>query len=173
MMLMLAQSSLPGWLQPNGAQMFVFLGCVAVSLVIYLLWLSVKEKHDARYAPKPSYEERIEELRASLKGLAPSEAVSKLIEGLAAAATKTELTALASATTTLIEKEIAAHRTDMERQLKDQRAYVHEEIHALRNQFNAFTLSAETYREGVHGRLNAITEVLFELRGRMAHLTPD
>lgn len=62
-------------------------------------------------------------------------------------------------------RELQKLETDLQAQLKEQRAYLHDEIHKLRGDFQNFCLTSENQREGIHGRINVICEVLYELRG--------
>ena len=56
---------------------------------------------------------------------------------------------------------------DLRNELKETRQYFADEMHKLRTDFQGFLLSGEAQREGIHGRINVVCEVLYELRGIM------
>jgi hypothetical protein len=56
---------------------------------------------------------------------------------------------------------------DVQAQFKEQRAYLHDEIHKLRDDFQHFSTSSEVQREGIHGRINVVCEVLYYIKGKL------
>lgn len=64
-------------------------------------------------------------------------------------------------------EELRQHKEDVQNQMKDLRSYVHEEVHKLRDDLQRYWTSSDLARSGIHDRLNAYVEVLYELRGTL------
>src|SRR5229473_414134 len=62
-------------------------------------------------------------------------------------------------------QELKEHKEDVVNQMKDLRAYVHEQVHQLSNEMQAHWVAADNAREGVHDRINALVKVTYEMRG--------
>lgn len=117
-----------------------------------------------------SQQKTLEELRQSLSGLAPNEKITELVSKLGQFATQDQIRKIELALPELIKREeltscIEKIEREHDQQLKELRAYVHQEVHNLRNDIGGMRLDSTEAREGMHNRMHVFSEVLFEMRG--------
>lgn len=62
---------------------------------------------------------------------------------------------------------VAKLEADLQAQMKEMRSYVHEMMHAIRNDISAIAAASDNARDGIHDRLNVIVEVLYRMRGQL------
>jgi hypothetical protein len=128
---------------------------------------------------KPPIDDDLNELREELKELAPAEQVNKLIDHLATAATKDDVQRIRDELKGYVDQDqmdrrmaevkeqIARSEKDLTQQIKDLRGYLHDDVHEFRKSAQATWANAELQREGLHSRINVMSEVLSEIRGWM------
>lgn len=62
-------------------------------------------------------------------------------------------------------QQMSAMKDELTARIVKHEDYVHDCFHEMRKDFQTFSSASEVQREGVHGRLNVIFEVLYDLRG--------
>lgn len=61
----------------------------------------------------------------------------------------------------------AQTKVDLENQIKDVRAYCHDEVHSVKGELEGMSSRAEAGREGIQNRINALMELTHHMRGQM------
>lgn len=144
----------------------------ALVLTVLTLWRNYTKRNPPIDDEFRSQQKILDDLRHSLSGLAPNEKVDKLVEKLGNFATREDVIAIEKLLPELIKREelercLDKIVRDSDAQMKEMRAYVHDEVHKLRNDLQNMDATSQLYRAGVHSRLGSITEVLYEMRGQM------
>jgi hypothetical protein len=116
----------------------------------------------------------LENLKEELKDMAPAEKVDALIEKLAHFVERSDFND-AREEIRAIELLLPTFITRKELDLRIDRfeEYQHKATHALREEIQGNRAVAEAQREGLHNRMNVLTEVLYELRGIMRRKAPE
>jgi hypothetical protein len=167
-------------LTPEGGT-FVLIGLGVLGVLAWIAHNVLGAMASGRllWGRKPPLDETMEKLRKELDGLAPSAQVDKLIEQLASFPTRVEVDLIRAQLSGCprreeleqlridIHDQLTGFKTDSHNQLTEMRAYVHNGVHDIREDLNLIRLQSTEERGGIHGRLNAMTEVLYEMRGRM------
>ena len=153
------------------------------SLFAFVLVMSAISGWRNNFSRKPtvdddfrSHQKVLDDLKTSLSGLAPNEKVNELVKQLGGFATQAQVREIEKQLPELItrielERCMVKLEVEHDQQIKDLRAYIHEEVHHMRGDMQAAALSSDTYRIGVHSRLNALVEVIFEVRGTLTALS--
>ena len=64
------------------------------------------------------------------------------------------------------QKDLEDLKTELHNQLKEARAYSHQEIHELKDAVHDSQVSGDAGREGLHSRLGTIVELVHYMRGQ-------
>jgi hypothetical protein len=118
--------------------------------------------------------EALANLKEELKDMAPAEKVDALIEKLACCVKQQDFKD-AREEIRAIELLLPSFITRIELDARIDRfeTYQHESTHKLREEIQANRMVSEAQREGLHNRMNVLTEVLYELRGIMRRKAPE
>ena len=113
-------------------------------------------------------------LKEELKDMAPAEKVNALIEKLADFVERADFNDVRQEVRA-IELLLPTFITRKELDLRIDRfeEYQHKSTHALRDEIQANRVQSEARHEGLHNRINVLSEVLFELRGIMRRRSPE
>lgn len=158
---------------------WLLIGVGVVAFLVVIVRGVIGSISDGRkiWGRKPPVDDDLKELRKQLEGLAPAGKVDALIDRLEHAATKDEVEKIRESLKGYVDQDqmdrrigevkelIARTERDLTQQIKELRAYLHEDVHAFREMAQATWASAQEQREGLNNRMNTLAEAMSEVRG--------
>jgi DNA anti-recombination protein RmuC len=156
-----------------GWAVLVIIATLTIAALVLTVWTLARNI----FRRNPPIDQDLRELEKKLAGLAPAEQVKALVDRLANAATKDEITKIREDMKGYVDQAqmdrrigevkdmIARTERDLTQQLKELRAYLHEDVHGFREMAQATWATAAEQREGLNNRMNVLAEAMSEVRG--------